>query len=289
MLTAKSYLFVPAIDIYRVPKAFEKGAAAVIIDLEDAVSEAVKIQSRQHVVDYLNQSTAQPVWIRINASTSHYQAGDMTLLKSLPVAALTNIVGLVLPKVETSLDIERVRHALGKPIIALIETPVGIANIAEIAQAQGLMALSYGFLDICEKLGVNADSEAGQMLGNQIRYQLLLYSKIHGLTAPIECVYPPFNNNEGLEKRVKFWQDLGFSGMLCIHPNQVAIVNQLAKPTTEQLKFAQKVVDHYNATGLAAFAIDGQMVDTPVIVQAQKLLVQYNDSKQLNQKQLNQK
>ena len=275
MLTAKSYLFVPAIDIYRVPKAFERGAEAVIIDLEDAVSDAVKTQSRQNVVDYLSQNTVKPVWLRINASASHYQAGDIELLKSLPVAVSSHIIGIVLPKVESPLDIERVRHALGKPIIALIETPVGIANIADIAKAQGLMALSYGFLDICEKLGVIADSEAGQMLANQIRYQLLLNSKINDLTPPIECVYPPFNNNEGLEKRVKFWQDLGFSGMLCIHPNQVAIVNQLANPTAKQLEFAQKVVDHYNVTGLAAFAIDGEMVDTPVIVQAQQLLKQY--------------
>jgi len=71
---------------------------------------------------------------------------------------------------------------------------------------------------------------------------------------------------------------LGFSGMLCIHPNQVAIVNELARPTVEQLAFAKKVADHYAATGLAAFAIDGQMVDTPVIVQAQKLLQQYPDA-----------
>ena len=116
------------------------------------------------------------------------------------------------------------------------------------------------------------------MVANQIRYSLLLHSNINGLTAPIECVYPPFNDNDGLSQRVTWCTDLGFSGMLCIHPNQVAIVNELARPTVEQLAFAKKVADHYAATGLAAFAIDGQMVDTPVIVQAQKLLQQYPDA-----------
>lgn len=275
MINAKSYLFVPAIDIYRVPKAFERGANAVIIDLEDAVSGTVKDQSRQHVIDYLSHPDAKAVWVRINAESSHFQQSDIDMLKALPTDALHKIVGVVVPKVEKSLEIERVRHALAKPIMALIETPVGIANIAEIATAQGLTALSYGFLDICQKLGVKSDSDSGQMLANQIRYQLLLHSQINGLTPPIECVYPPFNDNEGLTKRVNFWQDLGFSGMLCIHPNQVAIVNALAKPTPEQLAFAKKVVEHYQATGLAAFAIDGEMVDTPVIVQAQKLLEHY--------------
>lgn len=277
-LSAKSYLFVPAIDIHRVPKAFARGADAVIIDLEDAVSESVKIQSRQNVVDYLSSADAKPVWVRINASSSTYQAMDIDTLKSLSLTALNNVLGVYVPKAEKANDIESVRHALGKPVIALVETPEGIANIPELAKAHGLTALTYGFLDICEKLGVRADSEAGQMVANQIRYSLLLHSNINGLTAPIECVYPPFNDNDGLSQRVTWCTDLGFSGMLCIHPNQVAIVNELARPTVEQLAFAKKVADHYAATGLAAFAIDGQMVDTPVIVQAQKLLQQYPDA-----------
>lgn len=270
-LSARSYLFVPAINIYRVPKAFARGADAVIIDLEDAVSESVKNQSRQNVVDYLNQSDAVPVWVRVNASGSAHQDSDIQLLKGLP-----NIAGIVIPKVESSLDIERVRHALAKPIIALIESAIGMANIAEIATAQGLTALSYGFLDICQEFGTRADSEAGQMLANQIRYQLMLHSRINDLIAPIECVYPPFNDNDGLTKRVQWWRDLGFSGMLCIHPNQLAIVHEYAKTTQQQLTFAKKVVEHYQATGLSAFAIDGEMVDTPVITQAQKLLTNYS-------------
>lgn len=277
-LSAKSFLFVPAIDIHRVPKAFARGADAVIIDLEDAVSESVKRQSRQNVVDYLSSQDAKPVWVRINASGSAYQARDIDTLKSLPPDALANVAGVFVPKAEKANDIESVRHALGKPIIALVETPVGIANIPELAKAHGLIALTYGFLDICEKLGVRADSEAGQMVANQIRYSLLLHSKLNHLIAPLECVYPPFNDDAGLSQRITWCMDLGFSGMLCIHPNQVAIVNELARPTAEQLAFAKKVAGHYQATGLAAFAIDGQMVDTPVIVQAQKLLEDYPQS-----------
>lgn len=268
MLMSKSYLFVPALNIERVPKAFAKGAQAVIIDLEDAVSDTVKQQCQTNLKTYLTSTTAQAVWVRINAVDSEWFAQDIELVRKLD-----NICGIVLPKVETADDIAQLYHHISdKPILALIETPKGMANIAKIATAQGLTALSYGFLDICQQLSVKADSEAGQMLANQIRYQLLLHSQLNGLTAPIDCVYPPFNDHDGLAKRVAWWRDLGFSGMLCIHPNQVAIVNDMAKPTEAQLVFAKKVVDYYQKTQLAAFAIDGEMVDTPVIKQAIALL-----------------
>lgn len=272
ILTPTTFLFVPAITIERVAKAFERGAEAVIVDLEDAVSEDVKQQSRQNVIDYANAADSQPIWVRVNGSQSNWQAKDLDTLKALP-----NIAGIVLPKVEKATDIESVRHALGKPIIALIETPLGMANVADIAASHGLTALSYGFLDICEQLGVNANSEAGQALANQLRYQLLLHSKINGLTPPIECVYPPFNDYEGLTKRVRWWADMGFSGMLCIHPNQVSVVHEHVKPTPAQLDFAKQVVNTWQTTGKAAFAIDGEMVDTPVIKQAERLLQWHNN------------
>ena len=81
-LSATSYLFVPAINIERVEKAFARGADTVIIDLEDAVSDSVKMQSRDNVVNYLSGADAQPVWVRINAASSNHQAGDIDLLKS---------------------------------------------------------------------------------------------------------------------------------------------------------------------------------------------------------------
>lgn len=267
LLTPTTYLFVPALTIERVAKAFARGAQAVIVDLEDAVSDADKQQSRQNVIDYANAVDSQPIWVRINGAHSNWQGKDIETLKALP-----NIAGIVLPKVEKPADIESVRHALGKPIIALIETPLGMVNLPDIAASHGLSALSFGFLDICEKLGVNASSEAGQALANQLRYQLLLHSQINGLTAPIECVYPPFQDDAGLAKRVTWWRDFGFSGMLCIHPNQVAVVQANVKPTSAQLDFAKKVMDTWQATGKAAFAIDGEMVDTPVIKQAEQLL-----------------
>lgn len=88
------------------------------------------------------------------------------------------------------------------------------------------------------------------MVANQIRYQLSLHSAINALTPPIECVYPPFNDDDGLTQRVNGWRDLGFSGMLCIHPNQVAIVNALVRPSQAQLAFAKKWLTIMHRQGL---------------------------------------
>ncbi|WP_410472261.1 HpcH/HpaI aldolase/citrate lyase family protein [Faucicola mancuniensis] len=272
-LAPTSYLFVPATHIERVAKAFDKGADAVIVDVEDGVSDLQKQQSWQNIVDYLKIDNNPPIWLRINAVQSEFFNNDNGQLQRLKnTTYFDKISGIVLPKVQSVDDIQTVFFALNKPIIGLIENAQGMANIANIATAQGLQALSFGFLDICEQLNVVANSTSGEMLLNQLRYQLSIHSKINNLQAPIEGVFANFHDKDLIRQRVIFWQNLGFSAMFCIHPNQVAIVNELAKISEKQLIFAKRVVDYYQQTGSFAFAIDGEMVDLPVIKQAFRLL-----------------
>lgn len=270
LFASSNYLFVPATHIERVEKAFDKGADSVIIDLEDAVSSDKKAIAWQNVLQYLDKPTAEPIWLRINASHSDFYQTDLQHL--LKLSDLDNIIGIVLPKVTQKSDIENLYQLIQKPIIALIESPNAMANIDKIATSKGLFALSFGFLDICEQLNVKADSQAGEMLLNQLRYQLLIHSKINGLIAPIEGVFAKFDEPDTLKQKVQFWQDLGFSGMLCIHPNQVASIHEQYKASQDTLDFAKKVIDFYEKTGEAIFAIDGNMVDLPVIKQAYRIL-----------------
>jgi len=92
------------------------------------------------------------------------------------------------------------------------------------------------------------------------------------LSPPIDTVYPDFNDEIGLSARVSLWSQMGMSGMLCIHPKQVAVVQQALKPTDKALSFAQRVVEEYERSGQAVFEIDGQMVDAPVIARCRQLL-----------------
>lgn len=265
----KTWLFVPATRIDRVAKAFASGANAVIVDLEDAVAKADKVQARKDLQVYYDSQDYQPIWIRINQANSNDFVEDLELCQQMP-----NLAGLILPKAEQAADIEKVHKATGLPIIALIETALGLYQVDRLAKTTGLLAFSYGFLDLCNDLKVQVGTAAADMIANQIRYQLLLTSKVNNLLAPIDTVYTDFNDEKGLSKRVQLWSQMGMSGMLCIHPKQVAVVQKSLQPTDAEIDFAKRVVEEYEQSGQAVFKIDGNMIDAPVIQRCLSLLGQ---------------
>lgn len=265
----KTWLFVPATRIDRVAKAFASGADAVIVDLEDAVADVDKTQARTSIKNYYDSEDYQPIWVRINQAGNEDFEQDLKMCQQMP-----QLAGLILPKAEQAADIEKVHNATGLPIIALIETALGLYQIDSIAKASGLLAFSYGFLDLCNDLQVQVGTLASDIIANQIRYQLLLTSKVHQLLAPIDTVYTDFNDDKGLGQRVQLWSQMGMSGMLCIHPKQVAVVQQSLQPTDAEIDFAKRVLEEYEQSGQAVFKIDDNMVDAPVIERCRQLLDQ---------------
>ncbi|WP_367104189.1 CoA ester lyase [uncultured Psychrobacter sp.] len=277
----KTWLFVPATKLELISKAFASGADAVIVDLEDAVADKDKAQAQADLKQYfeaqnISQSSIssqsrnesnQPLWLRINKAGSSEFAEDLKLCQQLP-----SLTGVILAKAEQAADIEHVNREIGLPVIALIESAVGLCNLDAMAKVSGIHAFSYGFLDLCNDLGVQVNTKAADIVANQIRYQLVVASKVHQLSAPIDTVYPDFNDSAGLTQRVQLWSQMGMSGMLCIHPKQVAIVQQALQPTLEELEFAKRVVEEYERSGQAVFKIDGNMVDAPVIARCRELL-----------------
>ncbi len=265
--STKSWLFVPATRMDRVAKAFASGADAVIVDLEDAVALADKEQARQSLQDYYNSADYLPVWVRINQASSSEFAKDLILCQQLP-----NLAGVILAKAEQAADIEHVHKVTNLPVIALVESAVGLYQIDSMAGASGLLAFSYGFLDLCNDLNVTVGTTASDIIANQIRYQLLITSKVHQLLAPIDTIYPDFNDEDGLQSRVELWSEMGMLGMLCIHPKQVSVVERALSPTDSEMEFAKRVVTEYERSGHAVFKIDGNMVDAPVIQRCRQLL-----------------
>ena len=102
--------------------------------------------------------------------------------------------------------------------------------------------------------------------------ELILTSKVHQLSPPIDTIYPDFKDEIGLSNRVQLWSQMGMAGMLCIHPKQVEIVHQALQPTDSELEFAKRVVEEYERSGKAVFTIDGEMVDAPVITRSRQIL-----------------
>ena len=205
--------------------------------------------------------------MRINKAGSEEFFKDIVLCQKMP-----NLAGLLLAKAEKAEDINSVHQLTNLPVIALIESAIGLYQIDSMAKAVGLAAFSYGFLDLCNDLQVQVGTPAADIIANQVRYQLILTSKVHQLSPPIDTIYPDFNNEVGLSERVQLWSKMGMSGMLCIHPKQVAVVQQTFQPTDVDLSFAQRVVEEYERSGQAVFKIDGEMVDAPVIERSRQLL-----------------
>ena len=263
----KTWLFVPATRIDRVKKAFASGTDAVIVDLEDAVAGANKVQARKDLQVYYNSQAYQPIWVRINKAGSEEFFKDVVLCQQMP-----NLAGVLLAKAEQASDIENAHNMTELPVIALIETALGLYQIDSMAKSAGLLAFSYGFLDLCNDLQVHVGTAAADVIANQIRYQLLLTSKAHQLLAPIDTVYTDFNDGKGLGQRVQLWSQMGMSGMLFIHPKQVATVKQSLQPTDADIDFARRVIEEYERSGQAIFKIDGKMVDAPVIERCRQLL-----------------
>ena len=274
----------PATRPERFDKAANSGADAVIIDLEDAVESADKPQAREHIAEYVAQydkrktdsmevdlkSGTTELWLRLNNDA--HLTEDLVLCQSL--AEHEVISGIVLPKVTKASQVELIFESLKLPVVAQIESAQGISQLEAIAQSEGLMALSYGRLDISNELDLTAGSQAEQDFFTHLRIQIRLVSQAHNLTAPIESIYADFKNETAMKATAGYVSDLGFSGMLCIHPRQVNIANQAFKASDSQLGFATKVIEHYQKTGDSTFAIEGVMVDLPVILQCQRLLQQ---------------
>ena len=283
-VTPRSWLFVPATRPERFDKAANSGADAVIIDLEDAVESADKSQAREYIAEYVAQydkrktdraevalkSGTTELWLRLNNDA--HLTEDLVLCQSL--AEHEVISGIVLPKVTKASQVELIFESLKLPVVAQIESAQGISQLEAIAQSEGLMALSYGRLDISNELDLTAGSQAEQDFFTHLRIQIRLVSQAHNLTAPIESIYADFKNETAMKATAGYVSDLGFSGMLCIHPRQVNIANQAFKASDSQLAFATKVIEHYQKTGDSTFAIEGVMVDLPVILQCQRLLQQ---------------
>ncbi|WP_222911499.1 HpcH/HpaI aldolase/citrate lyase family protein [Pseudomonas sp. DNDY-54] len=261
----RTALFVPATRPERFPKALASGADAVIIDLEDAVAENLKAEARGHLDAFLGANPEAEILVRINASGHSEQAKDLELCAARP-----GVIGVLLPKAESAEQVQAVA-AIGKPVWPIIESARGLVHLAEIAHADGVERLSFGALDLGLDLGLASGTAAAERILDQARYGLLLQSRLAGLALPLDTVFPDIKNLHGLAQTVADARDMGFGGLLCIHPSQVAGVHETLMPSADELAWAQRVRDA-GASGEGVFVVDGQMIDAPVIGRARRLL-----------------
>jgi citrate lyase subunit beta/citryl-CoA lyase len=258
---ARTVLFVPGSRPDRFPKASASGADLIILDLEDAVAPDFKVKARRSVRDYLEHA---PAAVRINAAGTPWHEEDLKELSGRAAAVM-------LPKTEagTALtEIGRSLQAIGIPLLVLVETAAGILDARAIADTPGVARLVFGSFDLAAELGV--DPLDGKALG-QARASLVLASAAAGLAGPVDGVHAQLADEAALREETELARRLGFTGKLCIHPAQVPVVEAAMSPRPEQLEWARKIIEA-SVSGGAVLAVDGAMVDKPVIERARRIL-----------------
>lgn len=263
-MNAITWLFVPATRTDRIAKAFQAGAHAVIVDLEDAIDSAEKAMAREQLTNFL-ASSGSPVWIRVNAVTTDWFADDMTMLR----ARQNRIAGIMLPKTESGADLDNttVSSAPNLPVIALIESARGILALSDICEHASVARLAFGSADLSTDLGCEDTHEC--LLS--ARSQVVLHSSAVRLPAPIEggtfSVDVPSLVRDDAARAAR----MGFGAKLCIHPSQLAPTLEGFRPLDRDVLWAEKIVAVTEGQN-GAIKLEGNMVDKPVIERARQIL-----------------
>jgi citrate lyase subunit beta/citryl-CoA lyase len=265
-----TYLFVPGSRPERFDKALASGADRIILDLEDAVAPAEKQAALAAIAQWLSklQSDRERVLVRINAVSTPWFEEDLAML------ARHQPCGAMLSKCETAADLVVVRSVLSPSaeLVALIETAKGLARLQAIAEYSGVSRLAMGSLDLMAELDVPSNSPTLMVAAAQ----LVLASRACDLPQPIAGVTPALNA-EQVQRDMAEALQIGFGAKMCIHPMQLQPVRNALKPSADELAWAQRVMQAWQAslaTGTAAGAIqvDGKMVDRPVVLRAEQVL-----------------
>lgn len=261
----RSYLFVPGNRPERFEKAHAAGADAVILDLEDAVQPDEKLPARAAVLAAVSNDASRPAWVRINGSDTSWFNDDIAALASRP-----GVAGIVLPKAETREQIEAVlAHAHpALSVLPIVETARGFANLAVLCAAPRVQRIVFGTLDFQIDLGIDGDGEELHLF----RSQIVLASRLAGIGAPVDGVSTTLTDTDAIEADARRGRRFGFGGKLCIHPKQIDAVHRAYAWSDAEQAWARRVLAAVEASHGAAVAVDGKMVDMPVILKARRIV-----------------
>lgn len=254
-------LFVPG----NRPERFAKAAAAqpdvVILDLEDAVGDDDKDSARVHAANWL--AAGNTAMVRINAADTAWHAGDVAMVAQHRPAVM-------LAKAEHPDQIGHLTaRAPGAPVIPLIETARGVIAVNELCAAPGVARVAFGSIDLANQLGIDPDDREALLVH---RTKLVLGSAAAGLAPPIDGVTTSFTETDSVVSDFTYARRLGMGAKLCIHPAQIAAVHAAARPSEADVEWASRIVDSLDAAGGSAAAVDGRMVDAPVVERARRIL-----------------
>ncbi|MFD4838382.1 HpcH/HpaI aldolase/citrate lyase family protein [Achromobacter sp. NPDC058515] len=277
----RSLLFVPATAGAFVAKAHERGADAVIVDLEDSILPELKESARLRTAP-ASRAIARhgiPVLLRVNVDPQGWR-------EDLLAADLACLQAVVLPKVESAAQVIALSDALGslekerslqRPlhIAALVESPLGVVRATDIASCSPrLCALGFGAEDYAAAMSVSPEPMNLRWAAQQVTNSARAFGLgCWGLADSIANL----NDMDRFESSVREARNLGFTGSVAIHPRQVPVINRGFSPSAEEREWARQVVlaaEAGRAEGRGVVILHGRMVDQPLVDRARRWLAQ---------------
>jgi citrate lyase subunit beta/citryl-CoA lyase len=276
----RSLLFAPGNHARRVEKALSLDADAVILDLEDAVAIAEKPATRAAVAAALARPRQGLLYVRVNAVDTDFCYGDLIAVVQ------RGLDGIILPKVESAAGLATIDWLLGQlerdqglppgaiDLIPIIETARGVQRIdAILAAGTRVRRVAFGAGDFTLDVGMAWSRGEAELA--HARAVIVTASRASGVDAPLDTVWVDLSDPEGLEASARTALGYGFQGKMCIHPDQIAVVNRAFTPSDAEIAFAERVAAAFaaaEAAGSAAIQLDGKFIDYPIVYRAQRVL-----------------
>ena len=272
LAAARSLLFVPASRPDRFAKALESRADCIILDLEDAVPPQGKAAARDAIANGLEQFAPSELarrLVRINAHGTPWHADDLRLLA---VWVRRGLAGVMVAKAEATAALDAAGGVLGEDakLVPLIESLQGLDAVHLLARVPRVVRLAFGHIDFQLDLGMRCSSEEGELA--PVRLQLVAASRRAQLAPPIDGVTTDARNVARVTGDAQRAGAFGFTGKLCIHPDQVGPVHDALSASPAELDWARRVLEAAQAHEGRAFSLDGRMVDLPVVRLAERAL-----------------
>ncbi|MFC9437061.1 HpcH/HpaI aldolase/citrate lyase family protein [Nocardia sp. NPDC057030] len=268
----RSALYVPGNRPELFDKAMSSRADVVLIDLEDSVPPAAKDRARTAVAAWLNETRASRprIWVRVNPGAT----GEA----DLAAVAVAGVSAMCLAKTESADQVRAAGAVLrefepgpgGIRICPILESASAVLAARDIAAAPRVDRLQLGETDLSAEIGIDPGPDERELWA--ARAHVVLASAAAGIAPPLGPVRTDFADLDALKVSTMALARMGFRGRACIHPVQVAVVNDVFTPDPGDIERARALVARFDAVGGAVLDDQGRMVDLAVVRRARRLL-----------------